>query len=1548
MIRKLTFLSVIILALCVYAQDWTMPLMIYSGDMADTVTVSFGIDYRASDNHDTGIDLAFPVAPPSGMYAYFPVSDPDHPGIDMLASDIRSSYSEFEEWELHIERDMSSGTRIVVWNEEDLPIEESLLLAWADELLIGSAYPGDSVEEWTSMLSASMIEPLAGEIVWIRATMSPEYNMPPEITEFIPYEDAVEIGVDEPIEFTIVDDTLDVEITSLTIIVNGDLVEYEDFEYSPVLHGYEVSYIPDEGWEPATEYCIDIVAQDIASPPAIMDTFHRCFTTEDMYPDTLAPYYQRASIEDGAENVFVYQHLNLEIRDLEAGVDNGSIDVYVNDERYTNIIIANIPGHAHDYNLDVIPPEYGWELCTPYEITIEACDLSSDINCSTHSISFTTTCDPMGEWTYRLKTWIVNDDDTLHNFLTIGTNSEATEMYDHGIDVPITMPEFASYGYLPIDDPEYPMYRRLQNDIRRNAERITWQINYHNPIDNCGIDWNVSELYDLEDILGGEFKIGYGTDTRHISWFDMTHTNRLTFDPGEIVLIKYEYGSTDTLPPEFTNISPEPSELELGMPEITDFSVDIVDAESGVDASSIAMYINDEMVEPEYLAMSLLSRGFRVTYTPPEPLGYEVYDFRVEACDNNRPAGNCGEYEWTYDLIPCLPEFGLDFQVFDINTHGDTLSNATLRIGIDEDALVGRDDFDSPTFRPPTGTFFYMPIDDEAYDYLGADFRPACDSAQIWHIINQGVTGGRMRISWDRDEVFEDDRWELGIVAGPIGGDVPEDEEFISMSSNDYFTYAASQTVYIKTLPYIPPTFCLTGSVSFCADSTTRPTLYISELGYEEILPDGGGDFEICNLHNGIYEVIIAAEGYDSATYIIEIDGDDYAMEGHQFCNRVNLNGSLSLDDEVMPYAPVSLDGIVDTTNVDGEFAFENMIPGTYEICFSALGVCYPDTCFDIVIDSDMELDFNYESPSLNITGHIEYDSIPAEGAMIYLCDSPGIVVAETDEFGNYLIEEIACGTQCFEIHYEDFPVLDTSLFVHTDTIVDIEYFGDYNYDISGSITLDCGYTPFGTIIEIGDESAVADSFGDFEFEDIPMGEYEMQITREYAATIDTIINLESDTSLAFMMQCLPEVADIDVEGFDIERPYESGEFNIHVSWEAPITDVEIESYNIYRSESYFARPEDGTLIATLDSVIDFYDRDISPDVSYFYGIEVTYAVEPYNGKFSDVEHDMSTVSPDPNELLIIDFDDGATPIDGSGAEAAMLDLMESPALGYDGGITITSQNPENLDGYMLDDYDIVFVELGIDDDDNPLMPVSIVDQLLDFIDGSGLIYVEGPDFGKLYREAGGDYEEFFRAFGIGWAASSDGYDEGIGNVESIIGFESFFGDEISASYATHTPADRSVDELRPMEASEIITSQNDSKTRTTYYQDGGMQLIASSIYLTAVQGRATQAQIMGRYLGIDNIQENEIAVPEDITVDIAPNPFNPITSINVKLANTAETVLEIYDINGKKITTIFEGKLPAGNHIFDFDGRELSSGIYFANVKTNEDIISMRMILIK
>ncbi len=78
------------------------------------------------------------------------------------------------------------------------------------------------------------------------------------------------------------------------------------------------------------------------------------------------------------------------------------------------------------------------------------------------------------------------------------------------------------------------------------------------------------------------------------------------------------------------------------------------------------------------------------------------------------------------------------------------------------------------------------------------------------------------------------------------------------------------------------------------------------------------------------------------------------------------------------------------------------------------------------------------------------------------------------------------------------------------------------------------------------------------------------------------------------------------------------------------------------------------------------------------------------------------------------------------------------------------------------------------------------------------------------------------------------------------------------------------------------------------------------------------------------------------------PNPFNPTTVINFTIPKAGITTLSVYNVLGQKVTELVNKELPAGRHKYTFDASNLTSGIYFYKLKSNDYSAVKKMMLIK
>lgn len=101
--------------------------------------------------------------------------------------------------------------------------------------------------------------------------------------------------------------------------------------------------------------------------------------------------------------------------------------------------------------------------------------------------------------------------------------------------------------------------------------------------------------------------------------------------------------------------------------------------------------------------------------------------------------------------------------------------------------------------------------------------------------------------------------------------------------------------------------------------------------------------------------------------------------------------------------------------------------------------------------------------------------------------------------------------------------------------------------------------------------------------------------------------------------------------------------------------------------------------------------------------------------------------------------------------------------------------------------------------------------------------------------------------------------------------------------------------------------------------------------------------------LGTTSIELSDGAVANEYELGEAhPNPFNPTTSIDFVIANAENVKLDVFNPLGQVVATLADGRMEAGSHTVQFDGANLTSGIYFYRLEAGSFSAMKKMVLVK
>lgn len=87
-----------------------------------------------------------------------------------------------------------------------------------------------------------------------------------------------------------------------------------------------------------------------------------------------------------------------------------------------------------------------------------------------------------------------------------------------------------------------------------------------------------------------------------------------------------------------------------------------------------------------------------------------------------------------------------------------------------------------------------------------------------------------------------------------------------------------------------------------------------------------------------------------------------------------------------------------------------------------------------------------------------------------------------------------------------------------------------------------------------------------------------------------------------------------------------------------------------------------------------------------------------------------------------------------------------------------------------------------------------------------------------------------------------------------------------------------------------------------------------------------------GTISGVDVL--NDLINPDYQLSQNYPNPFNPTTTISFSIPKSQYVTLKVYDILGREVSTLVNEEKQPGNYNVQFEGSNLSSGVYYYQIR--------------
>ncbi|MCE1189004.1 MAG: endonuclease [Ignavibacteria bacterium] len=99
---------------------------------------------------------------------------------------------------------------------------------------------------------------------------------------------------------------------------------------------------------------------------------------------------------------------------------------------------------------------------------------------------------------------------------------------------------------------------------------------------------------------------------------------------------------------------------------------------------------------------------------------------------------------------------------------------------------------------------------------------------------------------------------------------------------------------------------------------------------------------------------------------------------------------------------------------------------------------------------------------------------------------------------------------------------------------------------------------------------------------------------------------------------------------------------------------------------------------------------------------------------------------------------------------------------------------------------------------------------------------------------------------------------------------------------------------------------------------------------------------------GTSAVQGNEQKVKSFRLEQNYPNPFNPSTEINYTISKAGMVTLKVFDAIGHEVAVLVNSQVGVGSHTVTFNASGLPSGVYFYQIRTDNEILTKKMLLAK
>jgi len=118
------------------------------------------------------------------------------------------------------------------------------------------------------------------------------------------------------------------------------------------------------------------------------------------------------------------------------------------------------------------------------------------------------------------------------------------------------------------------------------------------------------------------------------------------------------------------------------------------------------------------------------------------------------------------------------------------------------------------------------------------------------------------------------------------------------------------------------------------------------------------------------------------------------------------------------------------------------------------------------------------------------------------------------------------------------------------------------------------------------------------------------------------------------------------------------------------------------------------------------------------------------------------------------------------------------------------------------------------------------------------------------------------------------------------------------------------------------------------------------SVEMEFIQGNSSYKKDDLCVVGFKSNNITGINTINGLSISVTPNPASSQITFDINLSKTENFTIEIYNVSGKLVEVVFNGKLTTGSSKIDYNVDHLSTGLYYCKISNSQKYFTERLII--